>query len=700
MKQNYTHITLNIEKDIAWVGFDMKDKSVNVFNRESLDDFSKCVQHLHGQTQLKGVVIYSNKKNQFIAGADILEIANIKDPASGADKARIGQDLMQSIENLKVPVVAAINGPCIGGGLELALACTYRIVSDSPKVKLQLPEVQLGILPGFGGTQRLPQWVGLTKALNIILTGKSIFPKTALKSGLIDDIVPEVLLFKAALKWIKKGTRKARPYKLPKAQQWLERFPPFQKIVFSKAKKNVLKKTQGHYPAPLKALDVIEKTFGKHDPHGFDIEAEKLGRLAASPTCKSLVALLQATENIKKISFDHPAQPIHNVGVIGAGVMGAGIVQLFAQKKRNVRLKDISLKAIEKGMSQIFKTVQKSHGKKRLKPHAPNEVMRRISFTTQDDGFHKTQLILEAIVEDIKIKQTVLSDISKHVSNDTIIATNTSALSVSEIAKAVDNPKRVVGLHFFNPVDKMPLIEIIQGEQTSMQTLSTAFSLALALGKTPILVADKPGFLVNRILGIYLAESLFMAEQGMSIQSIDSAMKQFGMPMGPFELMDEVGIDIAHHVGTFLGQSFSYFPTPSQTLTKLIEAKRLGKKSGLGFYQHKKKKQLDLSYIKTLGLPDGQSGEKEYLARHIVDRLVLLMGNEAFRCLEEKVVQSEQDVDVGMVLGTGFAPFRGGLIRYMRSRNLEQVKSLLHGFAQTHGQHYDPCTYLVEQSYR
>jgi len=700
MSQVYQHLDLHIENDVAWVGLDMKDKTVNVFNGESMAELSKCTRHLHGQNQLKGVVIYSKKKDQFIAGADISEIANIQDPASGADKARIGQDLMQSIENLQVPVVAAINGPCIGGGLELALACTYRIVSDSPNLKLQLPEVQLGILPGFGGTQRLPKWVGLVQALDMILTGKSVFPKKALKIGLIDDIVPRVLLFKTALKWIHKGRRTPHPYKLSKLHTFLQKLPPVQKIIFSKAQKNILKKTNGHYPAPLKALDLIQKTFSKDEPLAYDMEAEKLGRLAASPTCKSLVALFQATEKIKKTSFDHPAQPIHNTAVMGVGVMGAGIAQLFAQKKRNVRLKDISYQALEKGLSHIFRNLEKTRKKRRLPRSTTERVMHRLSFTTDNKGFHKTQLLIEAIVEDIGIKQKVLGELAQLFSNDTIIATNTSALSVSEIAKAIPHPERVVGLHFFNPVDKMPLIEIIQGDQTSPQTIASVYALALSLGKTPILVADRPGFLVNRILGIYLAEATCMAEEGISIQSIDNAMKNFGMPMGPFELMDEVGIDIAHHVGKFLGTSFDYFPTPTQMLSKLMDAKRLGKKNGLGFYKHQKTKQLDTRFINSLDLPNPTDVENELRARQIVDRLVLLMGNEAFRCLEENVVQTEQDVDIGMVLGTGFAPHHGGLIRYIRSRNLEQVKAQLEAFSHTLGRHFQPCQKLIDLSYR
>lgn len=701
MEQHLRHIDFQIKDGIAMLGLDMLEKGVNIFTQETIDEISVCIRKVFSNSELHGLIIYSKKKDQFIAGANIGDIASIKDPSVGADKAREGQDLMESIESLKIPVVAAINGSCIGGGLELALACTYRIATDSSKVKLQLPEVQLGILPGFGGTQRLPQWVGLANALDLILSGRPIRARQAYKMGLIDDITPEPLLLETAKKWISIGKRKPHPYKLSKVQKFAQSLPPVQKFIYKQAKKSVLKKTDGNYPAPLQALDVIQKTFKKTDPFTYDYEAQKLGSLVASPICKSLVQLFQWTEDIKKTSLSLPPQPIHKTAVIGAGVMGAGVAQLFSNKDKEVRLKDISLDALEKGMSFIYSDFESQRKRKRLSNRFVSNKMNRISFTTSNKGFQKCQLVVEAIVEDMAIKQKVLADMAHYVSPDTIIATNTSALSVTEMSKPIPNPERVVGLHFFNPVSKMPLVEIIQGDFTSEQTLSTAFSFALSIGKTPILVADRPGFLVNRILGIYLAEAASMTQEGISIEDIDYTMKKFGMPMGPFELIDEVGVDIANHVGKFLGESFNYFPTPTNLLTPLVDAGRLGRKSGLGFYKHKgKQKVLDKKFIKSLGLTTGRKTPNDKLERQITDRLVLLMGNEAYRCLEEKVVQSERDIDVGMVLGTGFAPFRGGLVHYLKSRNLENVKTTLSAFSAKYGKHFEPSEALIEQSYR
>lgn len=683
------------------LGMDMQGKSVNIFTQESIDELSQCIRKVFSNTDVHGLIIHSKKKDQFIAGANIGDIASIKDPSVGADKAREGQDLMESIASLKIPVVAAINGSCIGGGLELALACTYRITTDSDAVKLQLPEVQLGILPGFGGTQRLPQWVGLMPALDMILTGKPIRARKGYKIGLVDDIVPEPLLLETAKKWISLGKRKAYPYRQPKWKTMLEGLKPVQKFIFAQAKKTVLKKTGGNYPAPLQALDVIQKTFRKTDAFAYDYEAQKLGSLVASPICKALVGLFQATEEIKKTTLSLPPQPITNTAVLGAGVMGSGVAHLFAKKNKNVRLKDVSMEPIEKGMGFIFTEFNRERARKRLSKRFVQNKMNRISFTTSNKGFHKTQLLIEAIVEDMAIKQKVLSDMARHVSSDTIIATNTSALSVTEMASPIPNPERVVGFHFFNPVAKMPLVEIIRGKQTSEQTLSTAFAFALSIGKTPILVADSPGFLVNRILGIYLAEATSLAQEGIAIEDIDTTMKNFGMPMGPFELMDEVGIDIASHVGKFLGESFSYFPTPTNVLSSLTDVDRLGRKNGRGFYIHNgHKRNLDRSFIKSLGLSTSSKTPDDKLERQIIDRLVLLMGNEAYRCLDENVVQSERDIDVGMVLGTGFAPFRGGLLHYIKSRNLENVKTTLSAFAAKYGKHFEPSQTLVDQSYR
>ncbi|MCB0272692.1 MAG: enoyl-CoA hydratase/isomerase family protein [Bdellovibrionales bacterium] len=701
MDKALQHIDFQILDGIAYLGFDMKDKAVNIFTQDTIDELSLCLRKVFSNSELHGVIIYSKKKDQFIAGANIGDIASIKDPSVGADKAREGQDLMESIESLKIPVVAAINGSCIGGGLELALACTYRITTDSDKVRLQLPEVQLGILPGFGGTQRLPKWIGLQNALDLILTGRPIMAKKAYRIGLIDDITPEPLLLETAKKWISVGKRKAFPYKQPLLLRFLERIKPVQKIIYHLAKKSIIQKTGGNYPAPLQALDVIQKTFRKTDAFSYDLEAQKLGSLVASPICKSLVQMFQWTEEIKKTSLDLPPQPISKTAILGAGVMGSGIAHLFTKMNKDVRIKDVSLEAIEKGMSFIFDTFNKERVKKKLSRRYVQNKMGHVSFTTNNKGFRKCQFVIEAIVEDMQVKQKVLSDIARFVSPDAIIATNTSALSITEMAGPIPNPERVVGLHFFNPVSRMPLVEIIQGDQTSEQTVSTVYAFALSVGKIPILVADRPGFLVNRILGMYLAEATHLAQDGISIKDIDYTMKKFGMPMGPFELMDEVGIDIASHVGKFLGESFGYFPTPSNILSPLLEAGRLGRKNNLGFYQHKgNHKKLDQSFIKKMGLSTSSQTPDDKIERVIVDRLVLLMGNEAYRCLGENVVRSERDIDVGMVLGTGFAPFRGGLAHYMKSRNLENVKTTLTAYSAKYGKHFEPCQKLIELSYR
>jgi 3-hydroxyacyl-CoA dehydrogenase/enoyl-CoA hydratase/3-hydroxybutyryl-CoA epimerase len=697
MTKTAKHIGFDVDQDnIAIITIDLQDKGANVLTAELIEELSLAVRHAGGMRELEGLIFMSAKPRQFIAGADIDEILEIKDPIVGEEKARIGQDLMHAIENLKIPTAAVIEGPCLGGGLEFALACTYRIASEQKDVTFALPEVKLGIIPGFGGTQRLPELVGLIQSIDLISSGRNLVAKQALSIGLIDDIGPRELLISIAKKWLDRGPRVRKPRRRSAIQGIIEDFPLTRKLIFKSARKKVLKATQGQYPAPIRALEVIEKTYRTGDPYRYDLEAQKIGSLIASPISKSLIALFFAMEKVRKTKHSLPPRPINKVGVLGGGVMGSGIAHSLISKDKWVRLRDVANEPLLASKIQVMELFEKERKRKKETPRYTESRMNKLSVTKDFSGFNNAQMIIEAIVEKMEIKKQVLHECSQHLPADAVIATNTSALSISEIATAIPNPDRVIGLHFFNPVNKMPLVEIIQGDMTSVQTISTAMHLAITLGKTPIVVADRPGFLVNRILGAYLSESIRMAEEGFSMDQIETCAKNFGLPMGPFELMDEVGIDVAQHVGKFLADSYSYFPRPSLLLQSLVNAGRLGKKNGKGFYIHSKAgKKLDKSFaIKQLGFKLGAKVTDPETERLITDRMILSMVNESYRCLQEHIVQTESDVNLGMILGTGFPPFRGGPIGFARSRGIPNIVARLQELAKDHGAHFEPCERL------
>ncbi len=688
------------KKRLAIITLDMAEKSTNVLNLELIEELAHSFHHLHTTKDVGGLIIRSAKEGQFIAGADINEILAVTQAAEAAEKARMGQELMDTLETLPFPTVAVIDGACLGGGLELALACTYRVAGDGPQVKLSLPEVKLGIIPGFGGTQRLPRVVGLFTAMDMILTGRTLIGKRALKTGLVDDMAGSQILEGVAQNWLAKGCRSRKPHRLTFVQKLMEAFPLTRKMAFKKARATVMKQTQGVYPAPLVALEVLEKTYRSSDLFRYDLEAKKVGELVANPVSKALINLFLSTEEIRRTEFSASPQKVDKIGVVGAGVMGGGIMHLLAVKGKWVRLRDIATQAILKGYETFWDLNKRD--RRRRKIDARGEAARNalVSTTTDWTGFSNADLVIEAVVENMEIKKKVMAEAASHIRPDAVLASNTSALSITQMASAVPNPGRVIGLHFFNPVHKMPLVEIVTGEQTSEETLATTFALSLAMGKTPVIVKDSPGFLVNRILGVYLSEAARAAEEGVPVLEIEQSMKKFGMPMGPFELMDEVGLDIAAEVGNNLASAFSYMPPPPTLIPRMVKDKRLGKKNKLGFYQHKgKEKILDQKYLAdAFGYPTLPPTHKidnpKYL--QLVDRMVLIMVNEGARCLEEKIVNSARDVDIGMVMGTGFAPFRGGLLAYANVQGTEKVTEKLHVLSDRYGKHFSPTAYLLD----
>lgn len=627
----------------------------------------------------------------FTAGADIQAIHDITDPELAAKLARGGQQLFSQIESLPFPTVAAINGVCVGGGFELSLACSGRVVIDSDKIVIGLPEIKLGILPGFGGTQRLPRLVGLPKALDIILAGKTVRPRKAKAIGLVDRVVAESRLLEEARTFgLSLGSKRTRHISLP------DKFFTFtslgRAIVRSSAAKSLKAKTRGHYPAPPAALSSCIVGLERGLSRGYAHEAAELGRLLVSPESKSLVRLFFLTEDSKNIGKS-AREDVSSISayVIGAGTMGAGIAGSLAQHESSVVLKDTSDAALAKGKSHIQETLQKISY---LKESDRSFILNRVEFTSREStSTASADFVIEAIVEDLEIKKKVLAQAAKEVSENAIIATNTSSLSVTEIAQAIPHPERVAGMHFFNPVEKMPLVEVVQGKQSSIRTIAFLAALATKLGKHPIVVADVPGFLVNRILTPYLNEAGFLLQDGFSVQEIDTAALTFGMPMGPLRLLDEVGLDVANKVSEVMLQGYGARMKGPTHVHTLLEHGRLGKKSGAGFYDFPEgqKETPSQEAKKLLSLPErttSAAGKDE-----IVERLIFSLLNEAVRCFDEGVAgtpgpEAASQVDLGTVMGMGFPPFRGGALFYAESLGAKKVHETLTRLFDQYGERF------------
>lgn len=688
------------ESDIGFITFDDPASKVNVLNAMVIDRLNAIIDEIRNKNSVKVVVIRSNKKDVFVAGADIREIEAITDVPDAKVKAQAGQNVFNKLEDLPMPTVAVIDGVALGGGCELALACSYRVSTFNEKVKIGLPEVNLGFVPGFGGTYRLPQLLGLSQALKLIITGKPIGSSAALKSGLVDALFPASTLESDVLVFVKKLIDKPPRKKFqPRSQKgfnaFLDNSGIGNAIVFHESTKNVQEATKGFYPAPMRAIDLIKETRYMERTDALDREAQTFAELAVTEVSKNLVKVFFMSEKFKKFipSGIESVEPrkIAKAGVIGAGIMGGGIAQLLSDRGVWVRLKDVNYDAIAKGLAAAYKVFDGALKKRRMKAHEVASKMAMISGTTDYSGFQDADIVIEAVVENMDIKRKVFSELDVNVPGRAILCSNTSSLSVTQMAEAVKDPSRVVGFHFFNPVHRMPLIEIITTKYCSPATLTTALDFARRLGKTPIVVKDTPGFLVNRILLGYINEAGRLFEEGVRIDDIDSLMVQFGMPMGPFTLSDEVGLDVGvkvlHILEAGLGQRYK----PVDTFLKVLEKKLLGKKSGKGFYIHRSKRTVNLEVQNMVEREGGVFNREDAL-----NRMVLIMVNEAARCLEEGVVESADVVDIGMIMGTGFPPFLGGLLRYADGQGIDNIIEISSELEDEFKDgRFKPCEYLV-----
>ncbi|MCZ6851589.1 MAG: 3-hydroxyacyl-CoA dehydrogenase NAD-binding domain-containing protein [Planctomycetota bacterium] len=705
--------TKSLDSDrIAWLTFDLPDGKVNKFTASALAELSAMLDQLAAEDAIKAIVIRSGKEGNFIAGADINELARIKDVRDAKAKSQAGHAVFAKLAALPIPTIAAIHGPCLGGGLEMALACQYRVVTDHPTTSLGLPEVNLGIIPGWGGTQRLPRLIGLTPALKMILTGKPVDGRGAYRMGLADAIAAQVFLKDETRRFInevltRQGRREVvrrRRRRQPLLMRTLAYTAIGRRVIYRQARRQLVKRTKGHYPAPVEALRVIGETYRRRSAsRNLSIEMEAFSRLACTPISRNLVWLFQASQRMKRAgasSSGREPAPVRCAGVVGAGIMGSGIAWALSNAGISVRMMDVSWDSVCKGMGAAAGMYRALVKRRKMTAGEMNLAMHRISPTIDYTGFAGADVVVEAVAEDLEIKKRVLAEIEKHVRSDTIICTNTSSLSLRELAGALKRPTRFVGLHFFNPVNRMTLVEVIASRKTSQDTLIAAVELVRRLGKTPIVVGECAGFLVNRILLPYLIESAWMFEEGVEAQRIDRLLEDFGMPMGPITLVDEVGLDVGCKVAKVLESAYgSRMHVPGALSAVAASVDTLGRKTGAGFYLYRNgQKKPNREVARLAEQVRNQEGvpARELTDDEIVDRAILIMVNEAARCIEEGVVDDPEALDLAMVMGTGFAPFRGGLLRYADQRGIDEIMRRLSEFAATFGDRFKPAP-LIEK---
>ena len=710
------HLSVN-ENGICKVEIDSPGKTVNLLSSTILSEISGALDSIQANAGIKGVIFLSRKPNHFIGGAKIDVKQFLENPQSALDFVREGRLVYQKIDSLSVPTLAAIHGVCLGGGLELALACRYRLATDHRKTRLGLPEVMLGILPAWGGTTRLPRLLGLTASLDLLLTGKQIDARRALRLGLIDRMItPHAIPLQAEvflntilnkgpsfIRIIEEARRRPQNRLMTKL---LNRTAPGRWLVFRQARKNVLRITRGKYPAPLKIIEVVRSGIKRSMEMAFPLEQEAIQYLLQDLTTANLLHVFSlrmlAGKLPEGIKVSDGVPEVQKAGVIGAGAMGAGIAQWLIQNDMPVRLRDINEVQVAKGIAEINRLMGKLVNRRKLRPEEKTHRMNLLSPTTAYSGFSDCDLVIEAVAEKMEIKQKVIRELQAQTSGREIFASNTSSLSVSTMAEVALKHDKVLGLHFFNPVSKMPLVEVVRAKETSASVLAAGIAFVKRIGKTPLVVSDSPGFLVNRILMAYANEAGLVLEDGSDVNAVDRAMLAFGMPMGPFTMMDVVGLDIAFHTADSIRTALNLDPSQQAKIVYyLFEAGRLGRKTGSGFYDHRKKKQV----VDRTGLesPLAQARKDRNVTvrsgirgAEITDRLVLIMINTAAWCLENHVVESPGDVDLGMIMGTGFPPFRGGLLVHADRMGLQRINDQLTQYAESFGNRFKPSPLIQE----
>lgn len=694
--------TISLEKRpdgvaIAW--FDTPGSPVNILSRSLMGEFDGILAAIENDQAIKAVVVASRKADNFMAGADVHEFLTTTDPAEFAAMVRGFHAALDRIASSRKPFVAEIHGACLGGGYELALACHYRLASDDPKTQVGLPEVMMGVFPAGGGCQRLPRLIGVRNALPLMLTGARVRAKKARKLGMVDALTtPRGIADTAARAALQLAEGKLR---VERKLGILDRLfnGPLLGMVIGAARKETLRKTKGNYPAPLALLECVQTGLARGFKAGQEAEIRNFGKVASGPEAKNLIRLFDAMNALKKIPVDAEPRKVSRLGIIGGGFMGEGIAAVSIGICPTF-VKDISDEALAKCARNIRQGLDK-----RMKSGA----LTRLDRDRQWSNLHLTRdyadlancdLIIEAVFEKLDLKQRVLADTEAVLAPDAVFATNTSAIPIRDIAANARHPERVLGMHYFSPVPKMPLLEIVRGEKTADWAIATAMKFGMKQGKTCIVVGDGPGFYTSRCLAPYMFEAMKLLEEGADIQAIDKAITDWGWPVGPIVLVDEVGIDVAGHIARDLGKAFeARLEGEVSVIGKLVDAGYAGRKNGRGFYRYppegsKKRKTVNTDIYRFFG---GEN-RKQMATRDILDRLVLLFINEAVLCLQEGILARPLDGDVGAILGLGFPPFRGGPFRYVDSVGARAIVERMEELAARHGRRFKPARLLVEMA--
>lgn len=697
-------VTMRVEDELAYIELDCPGERVNTLSSAMIEEVAALLDALEQRDDVIGAVLLS-KKDDFIVGFDIKEFAEFTEhPERMKVVGRKGHETMNRFDALGIPIVAAIHGNCLGGGLEVALACTARVASDSPRTKLGFPEVQLGLFPGGGGTQRLPRLIDLQLALAMILTAKNLDASRARKEGLVDDVVHPGILVQVAAELARELARKPKK----RGGGFLEELvndpvkavaqTPARALIFNKARETTQKQSGGHYPAPLKAIDCIEIGLRDGMAAGIEAEIENFAELVTTDVSKNLRGIFfmkQGADKDEVVAAD--PLDVHKIGVLGAGLMGAGITQVLAYKDVPVRLKDRDHKGLGWGLNYCKDLFDKAVKRRKLTEPLADVKFGLISPTTTYAGLENCELVIEAVFEDKALKQRIIADLESHGHADQIIASNTSTIPITELSENAARPQNIVGMHFFSPVHKMPLLEIIKTDKTSEEAVATALAVGRKMGKTCIVVNDGPGFFTSRVIGAYINEAGWLLQEGAAIDAIDKAMRKWGFPVGPMKLIDEVGIDVGVKAAKTLEAAFGDRWDAPTTLRAIADDDRKGRKNGRGLYRwvDGEAKGPDASVYELIG----QSATRTEFRQDVIqDRCWIAMLNECVYCLEEGIARSSRDIDLGVIFGLGFPPFRGGVLTHADSLGLDEVCRRANQLADSYGDRLRPAPLLQKKA--